>query len=175
MTGYSHLSFWERQEIARLHGHQEGRFFHGYYDCYCYLPLYIFCGRHLLSSKLRPANIDGAAGARQEVQRIVAQVRKRWPKTRIVLRADSGFAREDLMVWCETNGVDYLFGLARNGRLEGRIEDQLAVAKAEYQATGKPARRYADLLYSTRKSWSRRRRVIAKAEHLEEGPICVSW
>src|SRR6266704_3414663 len=99
-----------------LHGEQEGRFFHGYYDCYCYLPLYVFCGRHLLVAKLRRADLDAAAGAVEEVARLVARIRARWPRTRILLRADSGFAREDLMAWCEANGVDFLFGLAQNER-----------------------------------------------------------
>ena len=105
-----------------LHGHQEGRFFHGYYDNYCYLPLYVFCGRHLLASKLRPANIDGSAGSIEEVARIVTQIRARWPEVRILLRADSGFARDGLMTWCETNGVDFLFGLAKNSRLVEEIK-----------------------------------------------------
>jgi hypothetical protein len=104
-----------------LHGHQEGRFFHGYYDCYCYLPLYVFCGRHLLAAKLRPSNIDASAGSVEEVARIVAQIRRRWPRTRILLRADSGFAREALMAWCEMNQVDFVFGLARNARLVEEI------------------------------------------------------
>jgi hypothetical protein len=104
-----------------LHGHQEGRFFHGYYDCYCYLPLYIFCGRQLLAAKLRPANIDGSAGAIEEMIRIVAQIRERWPNVRIILRADSGFARDALMTWCEANGVDFIFGLAKNVRLNRAI------------------------------------------------------
>ena len=147
-----------------LHGHQEGRFFDGYYDCYCYLPLYIFCGRHLLSAKLRPANIDGSAGAAEEVTRIVAQMRARWPKVRIILRADSGFAREALMAWCEANGVDFIFGLARNVRLTRMIGAELVEARDESRATGQPARRFKELIWSTRKSWSRKRRVIAKAE-----------
>jgi Transposase DDE domain group 1 len=147
-----------------LHGHQEGRFFHGYYDCYCYLPLYVFCGRHLLAAKLRPANIDAAAGSIEEVARIVAQIRAQWPHTRIVLRADSGFARDALMGWCEAHAVDYIFGLARNARLVGAIEAELAQAQQESQQTGKPARRFKDFTWSTRKSWSRERRVIAKAE-----------
>ncbi len=147
-----------------LHGHQEGRFFHGYYDCYCYLPLYVFCGRHLLAAKLRPANIDACAGAVEEVGRIVAQIRAAWPRTRIILRADSGFARDALMGWCEANAVDYIFGLARNARLTGTIEAELADAQQESQQTGKPARRFKDFTWSTRKSWSRERRVIAKAE-----------
>jgi hypothetical protein len=147
-----------------IHGHQEGRFFHGYYDGYCYLPLYIFCGRHLLAAKLRPSNIDGAAGSREEVERLVAQIRASWPRTRILLRADSGFCREDLMKWCEANRVDYLFGLARNDRLVGRIEKELAEAGAESRETGKAARRFKDFRYSTLKSWSRKRRVVAKAE-----------
>jgi hypothetical protein len=147
-----------------LHGHQEGRFFHGYYDCYCYLPLYVFCGRHLLAAKLRRANIDGSAGAEEEIARIVAQIRRRWPDVRIVLRADSGFAREALMAWCETHGVDYLFGLAKNRRLVKAIAAELAAAQAESQQTDEPARRFKDLTWSTRKSWSRQRRVVAKAE-----------
>ena len=147
-----------------VHGHQEGRFFHGYYDCYCYLPLYIFCGRHLLAARLRRSDIDAAAGSVEEVARIVAQVRARWPRVRVLLRADSGFAREGLMAWCEANRVDYLFGLARNTRLEAEIAGELAEAAAESQATGRPARRFRDFLWTTRDSWSRRRRVIGKAE-----------
>ncbi len=147
-----------------LHGEQEDRFFHGYYDCYCYLPLYIFCGRHLLAAKLRPANIDGAAGAIEELARIVEQIRDDWPDARILVRADSGFAREALMAWCEANRVDYVFGLARNKRLGGAIEDALAAAAADSRRTGKPARRYQELVWTTRKSWSRERRVVAKAE-----------
>ena len=147
-----------------LHGHQEGRFFQGYYNCYCYLPLYIFCGRHLLAAKLRPSNIDGAAGAVEEVARLVEQIRRRWPRTRILLRADSGFCREDLMAWCEANRVDYLFGLARNDRLVAEISAELAAARAQSEQTGKPARRFKDFTWSTQKSWSRSRRVVAKAE-----------
>ncbi|WP_202332234.1 IS1380 family transposase [Mesorhizobium sp. L-8-3] len=147
-----------------LHGDQEGRFFHGYYGHYCYLPLYIFCGDHLLCAKLRPANIDAAAGSVQEVERIVCRLRERWPKVRIVLRADSGFAREELMAWCEANAVDYLLGLARNTRLVGHIAAELAVAEAEASDSGKPARCFKDFMWTTRKSWSRQRRVVAKAE-----------
>ena len=147
-----------------LHGHQEGRFFHGYYDCYCYLPLYVFCGRHLLAAKLRPSNIDASAGSVEEVARIVAQIRRRWPRTRILLRADSGFAREALMAWCEMNQVDFVFGLARNARLVEEISVELLQAEAEASATGKPARRFKDFRYATLDSWSRRRRVVAKAE-----------
>ena len=150
-----------------LHGHQEERFFHGYYDCYCYLPLYVFCGRHLLAAKLRPSNIDGSAGAIAEVARVVAQTRGCWPEVRILLRADSGFARETLMAWCENNGVDYLFGLARNSRLVAEIETELQAAAEVSRKTGKPARRFKDLIWSTRDSWSRERRVIAKAEWTE--------
>jgi hypothetical protein len=147
-----------------LHGHQEGRFFQGYYDCYCYLPLYIFCGRHLLAAKLRPSNIDAAAGATEEVARIVEHIRRRWPRVRILLRADSGFCREDLMAWCEANRVDYLFGLAGNTRLDAEISAELATARAESERTGKPARRFRDFTWSTRDSWSRSRRVVGKAE-----------
>ena len=154
---------------APLHGHQEGRFFHGYYDCYCYLPLYIFCGPHLLAAKLRRSNIDAAAGAKEEMARIVAHIRRRWPRVKIVLRADSGFAREALMAWCEGNRVDYVFGLARNSRLVDELAIDLAWAESEYEVTGKPARRFKEFFYATRDSWSRRRRVIGKAEHLAKG------
>ena len=147
-----------------LHGHQEGRFFHGYYDCYCYLPLYIFCGRHLLAAQLRRSNIDASAGAVAEVARIVAQIRSRWPRVRILLRADSGFAREALMRWCELNRIDYLFGLARNERLTAAIAAELQEAQQLGERTGKPARRFKDLTWSTLDSWSRARRVVAKAE-----------
>jgi hypothetical protein len=147
-----------------LHGQQEGRFFHGYYDCYCYLPLYVFCGRHLLAAKLRRAKIDGSAGSVAEVARIVAQVRRRWPRIRILLRADSGFAREDLMAWCEANGVDFLFGLAKNDRLIAKIKVALEQAAAKSRRSGKPERRFKDFMWTTRGSWSRRRRVVAKAE-----------
>jgi hypothetical protein len=147
-----------------LHGRQEGRFFHGYYDCYCYLPLYVFCGRHLLAAKLRRSNIDGAAGSVEEIARITAHIRRRWPEVRILLRADSGFCREDLMAWCEAHRVDYLFGLARNERLVAEIYTELAQAQAEAELTGKPARRFKDFTWRTLKSWSRNRRVIGKAE-----------
>src|SRR6266446_5260890 len=147
-----------------LHGHQEGRFFHGYYDCYCYLPLYVFCGRHLLLAKLRPSDIDAAAGSVEAIARIVRQIRARWRHVRILLRADSGFAREALMTWCEQNRVDYLFGLARNARLVAMIEEELAVARAAAEQTGRPARRFKDFQWSTLDSWSRERRVVAKAE-----------
>jgi Transposase DDE domain group 1 len=152
-----------------LHGHQEGRFFHGYYDCYCYLPLYIFCGRHLLAAKLRRSNIAASAGAVDEVERLVGQIRESWPRVKIVLRADSGFARDELMTWCEAHGVDYLFGLARNDRLVGAITEDLAAAAAESLARGGPARRFADFAWRTLDSWSRARRVVAKAEHLPKG------
>ncbi len=153
-----------------LHGHQEGRFFHGYYDCHCYLPLYIFCGRHLLAAKLRRSNIDASAGAVEEVARIVAHIRERWPHVRIVLRADSGFAREELMAWCEQTGVDFVFGLARNRRLEKRIAPALNEARKVAQESSEAARVYRDFLWSTKDSWSRRRRVVAKAEWTKLGP-----
>jgi len=152
-----------------LHGHQEGRFFHGYYDCYCYLPLYVFCGRHLLAAKLRRSNIDASAGAKDEVTRIVDQIRALWPRVEIVLRADSGFAREELMAWCEAHGVGYVFGLARNERLVGAIADDLAAAEVESLAQGRSARRFADFAWRTLDSRSRTRRVVAKAEHLPQG------
>ena len=147
-----------------VHGRQEGRFFHGYYDAYCYLPLYVFCGRHLLAAKLRRSNIDASAGAVEEVARIVVQIRSRWPRVRILLRADSGFAREGLMTWCEANRVDFVFGLARNARLAEEIAVELVQAEGEAGRTGQPARRYRDFRWATLDSWSRRRRVIGKAE-----------
>jgi hypothetical protein len=147
-----------------LHGHQEGRFFHGYYDCHCYLPLYVFCGRHLLAAKLRRADIDASAGAVEEIARIVGRVRARWPRVRVLLRADSGFAREALMAWCEAHRVDFVFGLARNPRLVEEVSIDLAWAEEEASRTGKTARRFRDFRWSTLDSWSRRRRVIGKAE-----------
>ena len=151
-----------------VHGEQEGRFFHGYYDCYCYLPLYVFCGRHLLAAKLRTASMDAAAGAVQELARIVAQIRRRWPHVRILLRADSGFAREELMAWCEANDVHFLFGLQQNERLVAEIASELARAEAKSGRTGKPARYFKEFKWETRRSWSRRRRVVAKAEFTKE-------
>src|ERR1700747_3051589 len=136
-----------------LHGHQEERFFHGYYDNYCYLPLYVFCGRHLLAAKLRPANIDASAGSIEEMARIVAQIRQRWPQVRILLRADSGFAREALMAWCENKGVDFLFGLAKNSRLVAELESELGAAQEQSQRTAKTARRFKDFPSRTRNSW----------------------
>jgi hypothetical protein len=147
-----------------MHGEQEGRFFHGYYDCYCYLPLYVFCGRDLLVAKLRRSDLDAAAGAIEEVARVVARIRARWPPTRILLRADSGFARDDLMTWCEANGVDFLFGLQQNLRLIAEIKDELAQAEAKHRRIGKPARYFKEFRWTTRRSWSCERRVVAKAE-----------
>jgi hypothetical protein len=152
-----------------LHGEQEARFFHGYYGHYCYLPLYIFCGDHLLCARLRPSNQDASAGSREELERIVGQIRRRWKMTRIIVRADSGFCREELMAWCEAHQVDYVFGLARNERLRQKIVRQLRQAKQQHQQTGQPARVFHEFSYRTRKSWSRSRRVVAKAEHLEKG------
>ncbi len=149
-----------------LHGHQEGRFFHGYYGHYCYLPLYIFCGEHLLCARLRPSNQDGAAGSVEELERIVSQLRRRWPKTRIVIRGDSGFCRDAIMSWCEANDINYLVGLARNQRLKRALGREMAEAEAECRETGKAARRYRDFRYRTRKSWSCERRVVGKAEYL---------
>lgn len=151
-----------------VHGRQEGRFFHGYYGCYCYLPLYIFCGEHLLCARLRPSDRDASAGAVEEVQRIVEQVRARWPQVRIILRADSGFAREAVMAWCEASGVDYVFGLAKNARLNRILGKELHEAQLECERTGQPARAFKDFTYKTRKSWSRERRVVGKAEHLPD-------
>jgi len=147
-----------------LYGEQEGRHFHGYYDCYCYLPLYIFCGRHLLAAKLRTSSVDAADGATDEVARIVAHIRERWPRTTVVIRADSGFCRDELMTWCEANDVQYVLGLAGNERLVAKIAPEMRKAKRRTERTGQPARVFADFEYRTRKSWSKKRRVIGKAE-----------
>lgn len=152
-----------------LHGEQEARFFHGYYGHYCYLPLYMFCGEHLLCARLRASNQDASAGSVAEVERIVRQIRRQWPRVRIVLRADSGFCREELLAWCEKHEVGYVFGLARNSRLRQKIARALRQAKQEHQRTAKAARVFTEFSYRTRKSWSRRRRVVAKAEYLEKG------
>jgi hypothetical protein len=152
-----------------IHGNQEGRFFHGYYGGYCYLPLYIFCGEFLLAAKLRPSSIDASFGALDEIERIIAQIRSAWPKVRIILRGDSGFCRDPIMAWCEAHGVDFLFGLARNARLEKQIEEELAQAKTLFERTRQPARLFREFPYRTLDSWSRARRVIAKSEHLDKG------
>ena len=152
-----------------VHGHQEGRFFHGYYGCYCYLPLYIFCGEHLLCARLRPSDRDASAGSVEELERIVGQLRRHWPNTRIGIRGDSGFCRESILRWCEDNGIDHVLGLARNERLVHAIGAQMRQAQAAHRRTGKAARRYRDFTYRTRKSWSRSRRVVGKAEYLTKG------
>ena len=152
-----------------LHGHQEGRFFHGYYKHYCYLPLYAFCGEHLLAAELRPSNIDASCGTVELLERIVASVRRRWPEVRIIIRADSGFAREGIMAWCEGNSVDYVLGLAKNSRLASEIAEELGVAEAEWERTGQASRVFKDFRYRTRSSWTRERRVVGKAEHLDKG------
>ena len=152
-----------------LHGNQEGRFFHGYYGHYCYLPLYIFSGDHLLCARLRPSNIDASAGCVEEVARIVAGIREAWPEVKVTLRGDSGFCREELMGWCEQNQVDYVLGLAKNDRLKAEIAGEQEQAAAEFRATGQAARVFKEFFYQTRESWARARRVVAKAEHLEKG------
>jgi len=153
-----------------IHGHQLGRFFHGYYKNYCYLPLYIFCGDHLLLARLRPADIDAAAGSVKHLKRIVAQIREAWPEVKIAIRADSGFCREEILSWCEENGVDYVLGLAQNTRLVAAIRAQSDQARDQFEATNQPSRAFAELRYQTRQTWGRERRVVAKAEHLAKGP-----
>jgi hypothetical protein len=155
-----------------LHGKQEGRFFHGYYDNYCYLPLYVFCGDHVLCARLREADHDAAFGCLQEIERIVKQIRGAWPEVKIVLRGDSGFCRNELMSWCENNSVDYLFGMARNQRLRRIIGQQMHEATVQWKQTGEPARVFTEFAYSTKKKakkagWDRERRVVAKAEHID--------
>lgn len=152
-----------------LHGDQNGRFFHGYYQCYCYLPLYIFCGDHLLCARLRPAKIDAAAGSREELTRIVSQIRERWPQAAITIRGDSGFCRDWLMNWCEAHRVDFVLGLAQNNRLRAELTEAMQEAQAEHRQTGQAARRFVDFRYQTLESCSRERRVVSKAEYLAQG------
>jgi hypothetical protein len=152
-----------------LHGHQSGRFFHGYYNNYCYLPLYIFCGEHLLCARLRPSDIDASAGSVKELDRIVSQIRSRWPDVRIVVRGDSGFCREHIMLWCELNDVDYVLGLAKNQRLKREIATEIQQARAIYEQTHQATRVFKDFRYQTLQSWSRSRRVVGKAEYLDKG------
>jgi len=152
-----------------LHGEQEGRFFHGYYKSYCYLPLYIFCGDHLLCARLRESNIDASSGAVEELKRVVDLIRQKWPEVEIVIRGDSGFCREEIMAWCEENGVDYVLGIAKNARLKAALLEELEEAKGLYEQTGRASRVYKDFTYRTLKSWSRERRVVGKAEHLAKG------
>jgi hypothetical protein len=154
---------------SRLHGHQLGRFFHGYYKGYCYLPLYVFCDEHLLCAKLRPSDIDGSAGSAKVLAKIVAQIRAAWPSVRIIVRGDSGFCRENLMRWCEANDVDFIFGLAKNQRLTRILGKELHEAKLAFEATQQPARVFKDFEYRTQKTWCRDRRVVGKAEYLAKG------
>jgi hypothetical protein len=162
-----------------LYGNQEGRFFHGYYGDYCYLPLYVFCGEHLLCSRLRTSNIDASADSVEELEPVVARIRQRWPAVKILLRGDGGFCREKLMAWCEREGLDYIFGLAQNERLKKLIEAPMAQAAQQYAETKLPARVFSEFLYSTKDTWSRERRVIVKAEQLEKGTnprfVVTSW
>jgi len=152
-----------------VHGDQEGKFFHGYYGCYCYLPLYVTCGDHLLVAKLRTSDRDGADGSIQVLKYLVERIRARWPKVRIIVRGDSGFARDGIMAWCESYGIYYLLGLARNERLLEKIDAELVQARNLYEQTGHASRVFTQFSYRTLKSWSRTRRVIAKAEHLSKG------
>lgn len=153
----------------RVHGNQEGRFYHGYYGHYCYLPLYIFCDDFLLCARLRPANIDAAQGAEDELARIVTPLRAAWPEVRIIVRGDSGFCRESLMRWCEDNGVDFVLGMAKNARLKAEIQPQMEKAQEAFRETGRAARAFRGFRYRTRNSWSNTRRVVGKAEYLAKG------
>lgn len=152
-----------------LYGQQEGRFYHGYYHDYCYLPLYVFCGEHLLCARLRMSNIDASADSVEELEPVVARIRQRWPAVKIRLRGDGGFCREQLMAWCEREGLEYIFGLAQNARLKKQIEPHMAQAEKQYEQTQAPARVFTEFFYATQDTWSRERRVIAKAEHIAKG------
>ena len=152
-----------------LHGNQEGRFFHGFYMNYCYLPLYIFCGEFLLCARLRRSNIDASEGTVEELERIVGQIRSAWPGVKIVVRGDSGFCRDSIMTWCEAHAIDYVFGFAKNERLKAMIAEELQRAKEQYEQTKEASRVFKGFRYQTRESWTRERRVVAKAEHLDKG------
>lgn len=152
-----------------IHGDQDGRFFHGYYDKYCFMPLYCFAGDWPLWVELRSSNIDGALGTVEALQKIVPKIRKRFPKTKIILRADGGYLRDSILSWCELNKIFYIIGMARNKRLSKVIGAQLHQAKIAHEKSGQPERVFTEFTYRTRKSWSRPRRVIAKAEHLSKG------
>ena len=149
-----------------LHGNQEKRFFHGYYQHHCYLPLLVYCDGHPLVSRLRPSNIDASAGAKEELERVVAQIRGRWPEVETWIRADSGFCRESIMAWCEANDVTYVLGLGRNKRLQARIEPEMEASRQECKASGQASRRFCSFRYRTLESWSSERRVVGKAEYL---------
>lgn len=151
------------------HGNQEGSYFHGYYDHYCYLPLYMFVGDDLLSARLRSSECDPHEGVIEDLTRIVEKIRARFPKARIIVRSDSGFCREELMSWCEAREIDYVLGLAQNARLLAMIKKAMKKAKRKFKKTGEPAKIYRNLKYRTLKTWSRKRRVVAKAEHLDKG------
>ena len=152
-----------------IHGNQEGAHFHGYYDHYCFLPLYIFSGDDLLSARLRTSDCEPIEGVFEDLGRIVERIRAKWPMVRIIVRGDSGFCREEVMVWCENRGIDYVLGLAKNARLEAMIKKDLKKAKRKFKSTGKPSKRYRNLKYRTLSTWSKKRRVVAKAEHLDKG------
>jgi hypothetical protein len=152
-----------------IHGNQEGKHFHGYYDSHCFLPLYIFSEGFLLSSRLRTSDCDPMEGAVEDLSRLVSRVRAKWPRARIIVRGDSGFCRDDLMSWCEANSVDFVLGLAKNSRLEQMIEQDLKKAKRKFKKTGKVARRFCNLSYRTLTTWSKKRRVVGKAEYLPGG------
>lgn len=152
-----------------VHGQQWGRFFHGYYKEYCFLPLYIFCGEHLLCAQLRPADIDASAGSVNQLARIVSQIRQSWPEVRLIIRGDSGFCREPIMAWCERHNVDYVLGLAVNARLKKHVAKAMGQARAQFTETQRASRVFVDFTYQTHKSWSRPRRVIGKAEYLSKG------
>ena len=150
----------------KAHGHQENSFFHGYYEERCFLPLYIFCGHHLLLAQLRPSNIDGARGARNVIRRIIRMIRARWPRIKILVRGDSGFVRENLIKWCENNSIDYVFGLARNNNLLQKAQKVRGKAAKGMIDTNEPTRAYGDFYHRTKsESWTWPRRVIVKAEH----------
>jgi hypothetical protein len=151
-----------------VHGHQVGRFFHSYYDNYCFLPLYVFCGHQLLAAYLRPSNIDPARGAWGILKLLVQRLREVWPEVQIIFRADSGFCRHHMLNWCDKNGIDYIVGIAKNSRLLEAAQPLIHQSQRQFELTGQKQRLFGDLLYGAR-SWRYARRIIAKAEHSRKG------
>jgi len=151
-----------------VHGQQEGRFFHGYYDCYCFLPLYVFCGDRLLCAYLRPSKIDGAKHARGILKLLVQRIRAVWPSVRIIFRGDSGFCRWKTLKYCDKNDIGYVVGLAKNATLKRRAKPFMEAARQTYDATGEKQRSFHEFEYGA-KTWDRKRRIILKAEHLAKG------
>lgn len=152
-----------------IHGEQEGRYYHGHYRDYCYLPLFAFCGEDILLAELRTADIGAGRDIPKLLGPVIKRILEKHPNLSIVLRGDSAFSTDETMSWCEEIGVGYIFGLSRNSRLESELKEELSQARAKFEETGEPARVFKDFRYRTLDSWSCDRRVVGKAEHLQKG------